>query len=429
MKNIFFLLFILTLSCNKSGSNDVNDLAITKQLDSFVEVQDYFKLKQHLSAKRNELTKEHALYYEAIVLNLFNHLSESNAKIEDVLHLESQHLTDTMLNKLYKTKLLNHINLYEYKRAKEVSEHVLKNYQQLDDSSEIQTLENELNIWVSLENTPVQEIIKPSDVSFPMVKDKVGLFNVDVSVNENTKNFVFDTGANISVIKRSLVEELGFTYIESDFYVTAFTGEKVDSDLAIAPELNIGNLVFKNVVFLVLNDEDISFPQIDYYINGIIGFPVIEAMDEIRISKDNTIFTPKIPIDYKQENFALDGLTPIIAITCEKDTLSFGFDTGARTTTLYAPFYRKYKEAIEKDNQLETFQSGSAGGVLEFEGFLIDSIALSVVNSNATLKNIQLHKNDIKADVSNFYGNLGQDFIKKFDEMIISFKYSSVVFK
>ena len=47
---------------------------------------------------------------------------------------------------------------------------------------------------------------------------------------------------------------------------------------------------FKNVVFLVLDDEDISFPQIEYYINGIIGFPVIEAMDEVRISKNNTIF-------------------------------------------------------------------------------------------------------------------------------------------
>ncbi|TWO34056.1 hypothetical protein E1J38_004590 [Seonamhaeicola sediminis] len=429
MRNIFFSLIILTVACKNTQTKNVSDLAITKQLDSLTEVQDYFKLRQNLNSKKSLLSKEHILYYEAIVLNLFNDLPKSNSKIEELLSLEPLSLTNTMLNKLYNTKLLNHINLYEYKKAKEVSELILKNYSQLNDSSKVQLLENELNIWKSLENIPTQEIVKNSDVSFPMTKDKVGLFNIDVSINQQTKNYIFDTGANISVIKRSLVEALGLTYIESDFYVTAFTGEKVDSDLAVADELVIGGLTFKNVVFLVLNDEDISFPQIDYYINGIIGFPVIEAMDEVRISKNNTIFSPKNPTDYKQQNFALDGLTPIIAIEYKKETLSFGFDTGARTTTLYAPFYRKYQDTIEKNYRSQTLKSGSAGGVIEFEGFLVDSVALTVGNSSATLKSLQLYKNDIKADVSNFYGNLGQDFIKQFDEMIISFKYSSVVFK
>ena len=96
---------------------------------------------------------------------------------------------------------------------------------------------------------------------------------------------------------------------------------------------------------------------------------------------------------------------------------------------LWTPFYRKYKEAIEKSEVSQTFTSASAGGVVEFEGFLLDSIPLSVGRSRAVLNNLQLHKNAIKSDVSNFYGNLGQDFIKQFDEMIISFKYSSVVFK
>ncbi|MFI0430848.1 retropepsin-like aspartic protease [Mariniflexile sp. HMF6888] len=429
MRSLFFFILILTVACKNPQSKNVSNPTVTRQLDSLIEIQDYFKLRQSLISKKDELSKEHVLYYEAIVLNIFNELSKSNSKIEELLSFESLSLTDTMLNKLYNTKLLNHINLYQYRKAREVSELILKSYNHLNDSSKIEMLENELKIWKSLENSSSQEIVKNSDVSFPLIKDKVGLFNIDVSMNGQTKNYIFDTGANISVIKRSLVEELGLSYIESDFYVTAFTGEKVDSDLAVADKLKIGNLIFKNVVFLVLNDEDISFPQIDYYINGIIGFPVIEAMDEVRISKNDTIFTPKEPIDYKQENFALDGLTPIIAVKYQKDTLSFGFDTGARTTSLYVPFYKKYQKAIDKSYTPQTFKSGSAGGVVEFEGFLMDSIPLSVGNSTASLKSLQLHKNEIKTDVSNFYGNLGQDFIKQFDEMIISFKYSSVVFK
>ncbi|WP_053992269.1 retropepsin-like aspartic protease [Mangrovimonas sp. TPBH4] len=427
----YLMLFItaLTVSCAQSVQKTLNDTKLTEELDSLIEVQDFFQLKKRYYSQKNNLNQENSLYYEAIILNRFNDLEASNSKIAELLNLETLHLNDTMFNRIYDTKLLNHVNLYQYKAAAATSAHILKNYRLVNDSAKIENLENELKIWTSLANIGPQEIIKSEDATIPMTKDKVGLFNIDVSISNKTYNYIFDTGANISVIKRSLVEELGLTYIESDFYVTAFTGEKVDSDLAIAKELNIGNLTFKNVVFLVLNDEDISFPQIEYFINGIIGFPVIEAMEEVRISKDNSIFTPKTAIDYKQNNFALDGLTPIIAVKYQNDTLSFGFDTGAKSTSLYAPFYRKYKEEIELHYTAQTFTSGSAGGIIEFEGYVMDSIPLSIGNSKTTLSSLQLHKNDIEADVDHFYGNLGQDFIKQFDEMIISFKYSSVIFK
>ena len=421
MRSILVLFLLISISCSQPLPKQISDPLVLDQLNKFIETQDYFKLRDSFLKQGEKLTQEHRLYYEAIIQNLFNELSESNDRIEELLQLETRQLSDTMLNKLYRTKLLNHINLYQYEKAKKVSEHILNNYRQLNDSSDIEMMENELNIWESLENIPAQVIVKSEDASFPMTTDKVGLFNIDVSINKATKNFIFDTGANISVIKRSLVEELGLTFIESDFFVTAFTGTKVDSDLAVANELRIGNLIFKNVVFLVLNDADVSFPQIDYYINGIIGFPVIEAMEEIRITKDNTIFTPKTPVDYGQFNFALDGLTPIIAVQYQKDTLSFGFDTGARSTSLYAPFYRKYKNEVDRKYKPTTFNSGSAGGVVAFEGYLMDSIQLKIGKSEAVLKNIQLHKENIKTDVSNFYGNLGQDFIKQFDLMIVFF--------
>ncbi|MEL0456963.1 retropepsin-like aspartic protease [Flavobacteriaceae bacterium SZ-1-7] len=429
MKKLFLLLLILSMACKNPSVEKVSNPETLTLLDSLIETQNYFKLKESFYAQKDNLSKDHKLYYQAIVYNVFNKLSESNAVIDELLSPSKTKLSDTVLNTLYNTKLLNHVNLYEYGEAAMASKYIQENFLQLNDSSDIENLKNEINIWSFLKNIPKQEIVKSADVSFPMVKDKVGLFNVDVSMNDKTMNFIFDTGANISVIKKSLVEELGLTFIESNFYVTAFTGQRVDSDLAIANELMIGDLMFKNVVFLVLNDADVSFPQIDYYINGIIGFPVIEAMDEIRISKNDTISIPKIPIDYNKNNFALDGLTPIIAVTYQKDTLSFGFDTGARQTALYEPFYEKYKTEIEEKYTPTTFQSASAGGTIEFEGFVLDSVTLSVGESSATLKDLRLHINNIGTDVNHFHGNFGQDFIKQFDEMIISFKYSSVLFK
>jgi predicted aspartyl protease len=428
MKKTLLLILILFIGCQQS-EDKTSDYIVLQELDQLLDNQNYFKFKQVFESEKDKLSKNHELYFKAILSNVFNNLEESNSIIEEIINNKTITLKDTMLNALYNTKLLNHINLYEYNNAVLTSEIIQNEYRQFNDSSDTERLNNELNIWNSLRNIPKQEIIRNNDVSFPMVRDKVGLFNVDVNLNDTIINFVFDTGANISVIKRSLVRHLDLTYIESDFYVTAFTGQRVDSDIAIAETLKIGELTFKNVVFLVLNDEDISFPQIDYYINGIIGFPVIEAMEEIRISKNDSIRVPQNPIEYNLSNFALVGLTPIIAVNYKKDTLCFGFDTGARASTLYAPFYEKYKSEVDTNYESQKFKSGSAGGVIEFEGYIIEDIVLKVGESKASLKNLQLHKDNIGTETNNLYGNFGQDFIKQFDEMIISFKNSSVLFK
>src|SRR5690606_8566870 len=113
------------------------------------------------------------------------------------------------------------------------------------------------------------------------------------------------------------------------FQVGALTGARITSDLAVADSLDIGGLTYKNVVFLVFNDEDLTIPQVDYHINGIIGFPVIEAMDEIHIGKDNQLFSPQKAEPYSYNNLALDGLMPVVAVRYRGDTLNFHLDTGA----------------------------------------------------------------------------------------------------
>ncbi len=429
MKRILSILIVATFlaGCGQSMSK-VSNPKVLNMLEFLVEVSDFFKLKNTYNQHIDQLSETHKLYYSALISNVFNKAEESNLAIGELLEKHKDSLTDTMRNELYNTKLLNHVNLYEYSEAAKASEIILNNFATLNDSSELESLQNEIKIWKALKDVPRQEIVKTADTSIPMTKDKVGLFNIDVSFGDSTKNLLFDTGANFSVMVRSLAKKLNLKIIEADFYVTAATGLRVKSDIAIAPELNIGGITFKNVFFLVLDDKDLSFPQIDYYINGAIGFPVIEAMDEIRVSKDNEIFVPQNPVEYSYNNFALNGLMPIIAAEYNGDTLRFDFDTGATTTSLYPQFYKDYKSQIEHNFEKEKFTAGSGGGVLEFEGYVIDKINLKVADSEAQLDSIRLHIEDIGSTESNFHGNFGQDYIKQFDEMIISFKYASVTF-
>ncbi len=430
MKNIV-LIFIILAQLFGCGNQTVKTSSqqVLYKLKHLNEVQDYFKLKKLFTLKKNELSKEHLLFFSSIINNVFNKAEKSNEDIQKLIIGSVTTLNDTMLNKLYRTKLLNHINLYEYGEAALTSEYIQKNYQALNDSVDLEMFRNEINIWRALKDIPKQEIIKDKDITIPMVKDKVGLFNIDVSFGDKTLNLLFDTGANFSAIKRSLVSELGLKLIEADFYVTAATGTQVKSDIAIAEKIKIGDLTVKNAVFLVLNDEDISFPQIDYYINGAIGFPVIEAMNEIRINKENQIFVPNKPLEYSFNNFALDGLMPILAGEYNGDTLRFHFDTGATRTSLFPQFFKENQQDIVNSYKKETFKSGSGGGIVEFEGYIINDFNLKIADSSATIDSVRLHIENIGGEENNFHGNFGQDYINQFDEMIISFKYSSVLFK
>lgn len=421
------LLILIFFACNpiikKSNEKTV------ETLDQLIEKENFFKLKATYEANVDKLSETHALFYKAKIDNVFNQAQESNRAIQELLANHSEALNDTMLSKLYSTKLLNHINLYEYSEASKASQQILTNYNSLFDSLELENLQNEIKIWRGLKDVAKQEIFKTKDVLIPLEKDKVGLFNIDVNFGDSTKSLIFDTGANFSIIVRSLAAQLNLEIIDADFYVTAATGTQVNSDIAIASQIDIAGITLKNVFFLVVDDKALSFPQIDYYISGGIGFPVIEALEEIRVQNDNKVFVPKSPVDYGLNNLALNGLMPIIAVEFNNDTLGFNFDTGATSTSLYPRFYTEFHQEVKNELVRDTFSVGSGGGIKEFEGYTLATLNLKVADSEAELERVDLYSEQKGDEESNFYGNFGQDYISKFNEMIISFKYASVMFQ
>jgi len=425
---VAILCSLIFMACQPSTEKSSNP-ELLERLDAFYESQDYFKFKALLDNRTDQLSDLHNMYYHALLYHVFNDQQRSNDLITSLVDDHQSELSDSLIYKLYSAKLMNHINLYEYNSAYLCSKEIISDYAYLEDSNKVNSLINELNIWEALKNTPKQELIISADSKIPLFIDKVGLMNINTFFDGDTINFLFDTGANFSVITESVAAELGMEVLESDFYVTAATGNKVKSKVAVAPEFSISDIIIKNAVFLVFKDEDFSFPQYDYYPNGAIGFPIIEAFEEIKYDKSGDIYVAKEPVEYHYDNLALDGLMPMVAIHYNGDTINFSFDTGASTTTLYRPFYEKYKIEIDSLFSIVDFTAGSGGGSKDFKGFQLDSLTLTVAGSAAILHNTKLHKEDVFENVEAIHGNFGQDFIKQFDAMIISFKHASVVFE
>ena len=181
-KSIPLILFPFIVKCDTLGLESPSLNVKISFISVMVETK---KLKRIFEIKKNSLSESHKLYFDAIINKVFNQPEASNQSIEKILRSEDLRLNDTLLNNLYLAKLSNHINLYEYSKAVNASIFIQKNYLHLNDSSDIEMLQNEINIWSALKDVPKQEIVRNNDCTFPMYRDKVGLFNVDVNVGDN----------------------------------------------------------------------------------------------------------------------------------------------------------------------------------------------------------------------------------------------------
>ena len=436
MKSLFIiLLFFSSFFSQAQKKQHFDEDKFYLELGILAQKKDFFEVKNLLIANKSRIDKEVYFYYWSLVENAFSHFRESNEAIEDFMEGAGSMNNDSLFKEILMVKQLNLVNLFEYKEAYFTNQYILEKFRHVCTEEEIADLSNTSAIWKGLENSGKQVIHHPVDVKIRLSRDKANLANVPVTLSGKTKDFIFDTGANFSVIQRSVALEMGCEIIPVQFDVSAITGAKVKSDLAVVKELTIGDqgsgqvITCENVVFLVFDDKDLTFSEVNYSIQGIIGFPVIRNLEEIHITKDDQLIVPETPEVYKNSNMFLNGFVPVVQVTQESDTLQFSFDTGAVETSLNSAYYTKYKKKIEKKGKKQTLKSGGAGGMVEFEGYILPKVTIAVGTSQATLHDVQVRKDRVGESDAGFDGNLGQDFIKQFDEMIISFNYSTIRFK
>lgn len=391
--------------------------------------KDFFEVKELLIQNKSRIDPEVYFYYWGLVENAFSHFRESNEAIESFFSGADFMNNDTLFKEILLVKQLNLVNLFEYKDAYLTNRYIFEHFAHVCSEEELADLSNSGLIWKELENQGKQQIHLDSDVRIQLLRDKMKLATVPVNVSGVARNFVFDTGANFSVIQRSVAELMHCEIIPVQFDVTAITGVKVKSDLAVVKELYMGDIRCENVVFLVFNDQDLSFSEADYTIPGIIGFPVIRSLNEIRLNKADELFVPKVVEQFTESNMAIDGFVPSVQVIYGSDTLQFSFDTGAAETFLNSTYYQKYKRMVEKKGKKKSLKSGGAGGTVAYTGYVLPKVTLTVGNATATLRDIQVRQETVRETDTGFEGNLGQDFIKQFSEMIISFQYSAIRFR
>jgi len=393
---------------------------IISKIDSLLDRASYFEARKLISVNKEHIDTLDKLRFNANIYSVFNRPKISNENISILFKDYENEMSKTTKKDLLLIELSNSVKLYEYGKVNEISNLLITDYKDVISENELFGIKNNNIIWEAVKNVPKQEIEFKDDSKLKITRNSIGLKTIELKSENKSHPFIFDTGANISTVTQTQAEALNLKIIDVKVSVSTITGKRVDSKVGIASELSIGNMVFKNVIFLVFPDEALYIPQVNFQLNGILGFPVIEAMKEIHFMKNDELYIPVSRNNNYNSNLAIAYLTPIINLRDSVGEMHFSFDTGASTTSLYISYYEKYKSKIDSSYSKTKISFAGAGGGTEVEGYNIDFSPI-INGENTHLPYVALYTDKGKANNLNYYGNIGQDLISKFDKMILNF--------
>ena len=423
MKKLFSCIFVMIIAAQCFAQVPQK----APQLWKAYKEKNYFKLDKLMSTSTARPDNPDWMLYKATVDYVFNKPVESNRSI-DVLLRNPGNFNDTILKDLYYMRASNAYRLKDYKQAYIDDSIMVTRYGRACDSTELDARQDDITIFRNLVDIPRMDMSIPANAQASFKRDIAGLLNVKVELQQDTLDFVFDTGAGFSVIVESLAKKYGVRYIGGPAQTGTSTGIKVVGRTGLL-DFRLGNIEVRNAAVLVLADSLLTYAGGAYVIRGVIGFPEIYAMKECIITDDRVLTVPQKPEETSDRNLALDGQYLIIRTTAKNDTLPMLFDSGNTTTVLSSLFFRQYQDEIVKNCRKFKVETGGAGGMVMTEAYILGSLDLAAGNVQCRLDSVRIYMGDLLgADMKYLYGNFGQDYVKRFSEMKINFASMHISF-
>lgn len=245
---------------------------------------------------------------------------------------------------------------------------------------------------------------------------------VPLKIDGKDAEYFFDTGSPISVLGKSEADRLGLRTATvgggiGDSSGTGVTGVRV----AMAGDVVIGGLHLKNVPFIVLSDTGEPWIHMPQNRRGIIGLPILLAMQTVRWRSTGSFefAFPGHDLDLRASNMLFYNSNPVIKVTVEGKQLCFTLDTGAVGTDVNPPFATALPELM-KTGKPETQAIEGLGGSNNYDSVLLQSVTFEIAGKKLALA--PTHVFTKHGNGSWAAGNLGMDLLGKARSFTLDFK-------
>ena len=362
-------------------------------------------------------------YFAGVLANRTGHIAESIQLLSAALPAIRQSRPDRAAVAL-QTLADDYIKVFQYADAARVYDDLLVHFPGRLKAEKLQHTEDDAKLAQILREAPAQTLTWNGATNLKTERNPLNSLNVELTVNGVRGPWLLDTGANFSVVTKNFAERLGLKLLEGASQTQAgITGIENPLRVALIPTLEMGGATLHNVVVLVLEDANlkISLGKGSYQINGIIGYPVFQALGAVTFFHEGEF-------EAGQENRAtgkgarmfMKELTPIIQCEVEGKELPFSLDTGASDTDLFVRYLERFR------NESKTWKKGKAmsagaGGVVKLKIYIQPECKIGIGDKVVTLKKVSIHRSSTGTDIAELYGNLGQDVVANFESFTLDF--------
>ncbi len=269
------------------------------------------------------------------------------------------------------------------------------------------------------------------------VKKGVATLSCDVSAaglrlngraNAQSVSWLFDTGADFSLISDAEAIRLGMTINEASGRAGDLAGGSVAARTATAERLTIGSTEMRRVTFLVTSASEMPWKELPPGKQGIMGIPIAIALESVRWSSDDTC-TVGIADDSSSTAgtpISFERLFVMAQVTLEGKLLRFTLDTGNQTgTQLWPRFGREFAQLVAEHGTKSSARLTQIGGTVDHPTTVIPELRLGIGGTDVTLAKVNLFSPPVGNDSS--FGLLGVDVFANAREVTIDFQAMRLV--
>ena len=255
----------------------------------------------------------------------------------------------------------------------------------------------------------------------PLRYDRVGLPRIDFSVNGQVQEAVVDTGANLSVLSRETARRLGVEIIGTPTDVGNGVDSTVPVRIGIAGRIEIAGTVLRNVAFLIIDDEQLTFPLPGGYdIRAIIGLPVLRALGRVQVDHAGRFAVLAPATDAAgPPNLQASGNDLFVDVAVDGRPLPLHLDTGANQTTLSARYAVAFPEVLA-GLETQTARLASAGGGRVAQRATWRQAPIELAGRRLELPELPIGQPGDGPE-PRFFGTLGSNALRAFSSYTIDF--------
>jgi predicted aspartyl protease len=240
--------------------------------------------------------------------------------------------------------------------------------------------------------------------------DVDGYLTLPISIDGKTDDFIFDTGALQSAVTEREARKLGMNIQNDPRTLIDLSGTRTVFRTAVAKEVTLGLMTFRNVSFAVLTPGGaLANAEI-----GIIGLPIIVAMGGINWSNSGTAeFGGPLPASSGEPNLAFDRSRLVLRAEVLGRGVLATFDTGANSTDLNANFAELFPSVVAAGKKGASDLNG-VGGTRTFASMELPELIFTIGSRPVPLRPavITMQRNSV-AGGECCIANAGHDLLKQ----------------